>query len=99
MQKKRLAINLSCAHDNYQNSIALFHSLRSDSSTGLSLQPEDARMDPSPNEPTAREKLPVGQRLFDNMYLLLALGLLVMLVVFTAWGMWEVLAMPKGTLP
>jgi len=56
-------------------------------------------MDPSPNEPTAAEKLPVGQRLFDNMYLLLALGLLVMLVIFTAWGMWEVLAMPKGTLP
>ena len=56
-------------------------------------------MDSSPNEPTGDERLPVGQRLFDNMYLLLALGLLVMLVIFTAWGMWEVLAMPKGTLP
>ena len=56
-------------------------------------------MDPSPNEPPTGERLPVGQRLFDNMYLLLALGLLVMLVIFTAWGMWEVLAMPKGTLP
>ena len=56
-------------------------------------------MDPSPNAPAEDERPPIGQRLFDNMYLLLALGLLVMLVVFTAWGMWEVLSMPKGTLP
>ena len=56
-------------------------------------------MDPSPNEPTDGERLPIGQRLFDNMYLLLALGLVVMLVIFTAWGMWEVLSMPKGALP
>ena len=56
-------------------------------------------MDPSPNESAEDNRPPIGQRLFDNMYLLLALGLLVMLVVFTAWGMWEVLSMPKGTLP
>jgi hypothetical protein len=56
-------------------------------------------MDPSPNAPNASERVPLGQRVFDNMYLLLALGLLVMLVVFTAWGLWEILAMPKGTLP
>ena len=56
-------------------------------------------MDPSPNEPIVDERRPLGQRLFDNMYLLLALGLAVMLVVFTAWGMWEILSMPKGTLP
>ena len=53
-------------------------------------------MDPSPND---AERIPVGQRLFDNVYLLLGLGLLVMFVVFTAWGMWEILRMPKGTLP
>jgi hypothetical protein len=63
-------------------------------------------MDPSPSGPpdrvdplTGTEPVPFGQRLFDNMYLLLALGVLVMLVVFTAWGMWEILSMPKGTLP
>ena len=56
-------------------------------------------MDPSPNEQPAAERVPFGQRLFDNMYLLLALGVVVMLVVFTAWGMWEILSMPKGTLP
>lgn len=55
-------------------------------------------MDPSPNDAES-EKPPFGQRLFDNMYLLLAAGLLVMFVVFTAWGMWEILAMPQSTLP
>lgn len=57
-------------------------------------------MDPSPNDRTApAERIPLGQRLFDNAYLLLAFGLLVMFVVFTAWGMWEILSMPNGTLP
>ena len=59
-------------------------------------------MDPSPSGTTGTdvgEPVPFGQRLFDNMYLLLALGLLVMLVIFTAWGLWEILRMPKGTLP
>lgn len=60
-------------------------------------------MDPSPNA-TPRgtadaERVPLGQRLFDNMYLLLALGLAVMLVIFTGWGLLEILRMPKGTLP
>ena len=60
-------------------------------------------MDPSHNEPDtapqAAEPLPLGQRFFDNMYLLLALGVVIMLVVFTGWGIWEVVSMPKGTLP
>jgi hypothetical protein len=58
-------------------------------------------MDPSPPPDVIEtpEPIPLGQRLFDNMYLLLALGVLVMLVVFTAWGMWEIMSMPKGTLP
>ena len=57
-------------------------------------------MDPSPTDSQESvETPPLGQRLFDNMYLLLALGLFVMLVIFTAWGMWEILTMPKGTLP
>lgn len=42
---------------------------------------------------------PLMQRLFDNMYLLLFVGIVVMLVVYTGWGMWEILTMPKGTLP
>jgi hypothetical protein len=56
-------------------------------------------MDPSPDHTPESERIPLGQRLFDNVYLLLALGLLVMLVVFTGWGMWEILSIPQGTLP
>lgn len=57
-------------------------------------------MDPSASPPHAPdEPIPLGQRLFDNMYLLLFLGVAVMLVVFTAWGMWEIISMPTGTLP
>jgi hypothetical protein len=57
-------------------------------------------MDPAPSSTEAgAEPVPLGQRLFDNMYLLLAFGVTVMLVVFTGWGLWEIISMPKGTLP
>jgi hypothetical protein len=49
--------------------------------------------------PPPNESPPIWQRLFDNVFLLLALGLVVMFVVYTGWGMWEILSMPKGTLP
>lgn len=45
------------------------------------------------------QPVPLGQRLFDNVFLLLAAGLAVMLVVYTAWGLWEVLTLPPATLP
>lgn len=45
------------------------------------------------------EPPPLGQRLFDNVFLLLVLGIVVMLVVYTGWGTWEIMTMPKGTLP
>lgn len=55
-------------------------------------------MDPSPQEPD-KEPIPRIQRLFDNVWLLLVVGLVVMLVVYTGWGMWEILTMPQATLP
>lgn len=45
------------------------------------------------------DSIPLGQRLFDNMFLLLAAGLLVMFVFYTAWGLWEITSLPTGTLP
>ncbi len=42
---------------------------------------------------------PLGQRLFDNMFLLLGAGLLVMFVLYTAWGLWEITSLPTGPLP
>ena len=47
----------------------------------------------------AGAEVPLGQRLFDNMYLLLAAGLLVMFVLYTGWGLWEITSLPAGQLP
>ena len=43
--------------------------------------------------------LPLGQRLFDNIYLLLVAGIIVMAVLYTGWGMWEILTLPSTPLP
>lgn len=58
-------------------------------------------MSPSPpaSPPLPDESPPLLQRLFDNMFLLLALGLVIMLIVYTGWGVWEIISMPQGTLP
>ena len=42
---------------------------------------------------------PLGQRLYDNKYLLLGAGLFVMFLLYTAWGLWEITSLPSGTLP
>ena len=56
-------------------------------------------MPASIDPPDGAEAIPLGQRLFDNMFLLLAAGLVVMLVIYTAWGLWEILSLPQATLP
>jgi hypothetical protein len=43
--------------------------------------------------------IPLGQRLFDNVFLWLFAGIAVMLIVYTGWGLWEVLSLPQATLP
>jgi hypothetical protein len=45
------------------------------------------------------EPVPLAQRLFDNWFLLLIAGLAIMGLVYTGWGLWEVLTMPPSTLP
>ncbi len=47
----------------------------------------------------ARVSVPLGQRFFDNWPLLMVIGVLVMFVVFTGWGLWEIWTMPQATLP
>lgn len=44
------------------------------------------------------ERIPLGQRFFDNIFLLFFLGILVTAVVYVAWGMWEILTMPTSPL-
>jgi hypothetical protein len=45
------------------------------------------------------EEIPRAQKLFDNWWLLLIAGIAIMAVIYTGWGFWEVLTMPKATLP
>ena len=54
----------------------------------------DPSFPPSPSDP-----LPLGQRLFDNVFLLLGAGLGVMLLLYTGWGLWEIASLPTGPLP
>ena len=51
----------------------------------------------SPGSPP--EEIPLGQRIFDSPMVLLVAGILVMVVFYTAWGLWEVLSLPQATLP
>ena len=44
-----------------------------------------------PEPPTHEEQaVPLGQRLFDNVFLLLIAGIVVMAVIYTGWGLWEI---------
>jgi len=52
-----------------------------------------------PGAPPDEATVPLGQRLMDNPILLLVLGLLVMFVFYTGWGMWEILRLPQAPLP
>jgi hypothetical protein len=45
------------------------------------------------------DKVPLGQRLFDNPFLLLVAGIVVMAVFYTGWGIYEVMTLPQATLP
>ncbi len=52
------------------------------------------------NDPgTTTETVPLGQRLFDRPFLLLAAGLIVMFLFYTGWGLWEIFSLPAGKLP
>ena len=47
----------------------------------------------------ARTEIPLGQRLFDNWALLMIAGIVIMVVIYTGWGLWEIFTLPKATLP
>jgi hypothetical protein len=52
-----------------------------------------------PQAPGPDESVPLGQRLFDNVFLLLGAGLLIMLLLYTGWGLWEITSLPDAPLP
>ncbi|MDP2718531.1 MAG: hypothetical protein Q8P44_01665 [Dehalococcoidia bacterium] len=39
--------------------------------------------------------IPSGQRFYDNVWLLLILGLVVPTLIYTVWGLYEVMTIPK----
>ena len=51
------------------------------------------------DQPATTETIPIGQRLFENVYLLMAAGLFVVFVLYTGWGIWEIVHLPAARLP
>ena len=45
------------------------------------------------------QPLPFAQRLYDNWPLLMAAGIAIMALIYTAWGLWEIVTMPPAELP
>lgn len=45
------------------------------------------------------ERVPLGQRLLDQPFLLLVAGIAVMLVFYTLWGLAEILSLRPAPLP
>jgi hypothetical protein len=45
------------------------------------------------------EEMPLAQRLFDNWVLLMIAGIVIMAVIYTGWGLFEVFTMPQAQLP
>ncbi len=57
-------------------------------------------MTPEPHSGSSEgSDVPLGQRLMDNPILLLVLGMVIMLVFYTGWGLWEILSLPQAPLP
>ena len=54
-------------------------------------------------DPTTEERpqqpIPLGQRFFDNVFLLLVLGIVITFSMYTGWGLYEIMTLPKATLP
>jgi hypothetical protein len=45
------------------------------------------------------QPIPLGQRLYDNWLLLMVAGIVIMAVIYTGWGLWEITSMPSAELP
>jgi len=59
---------------------------------------DQTRATPSTGGEPPREP-PLLQRLYDRPFLLLIVGMVVMLVVYTFWGLWEIAKLPTAPLP
>ena len=48
------------------------------------------------SEDVTEEPIPAMQQILDNPFLLLFIGVFVPMVVYTAWGVWDILTLPIG---
>jgi len=68
------------------------------------MPPDDRPDDAGTPEPDAGAgvepgEIPWGQRLYDRPFVLLILGLAIMLICFTGWGLWEISKLTPAPLP
>ena len=56
-------------------------------------------MDDDRDGQASSTEVPFFQRLYDRPFVLMAFGMGVMLILFTAWGLWEIMTLPTATLP
>lgn len=61
--------------------------------------PEARGPNPPPREEAPGEPIPLGQRLLDSPFLLLAAGMIVMFLFFTGWGLVEIASLTPAPLP
>jgi hypothetical protein len=47
----------------------------------------------------AQGQIPLGQRIFDSPFLLLLAGFFTATVMYTVWGLIEILTLPQSPLP
>lgn len=59
---------------------------------------EGQHLDPAESA-SPSEQIPLGQRLFDNQYLLLVSGIIIVLILYTGWGLWEIHNLTPAPLP
>lgn len=52
---------------------------------------------PRPDNPP--EEIPWGQRFYDRPFLLLFLGIVIMAICFTGWGLVEITSLDPAPLP
>jgi hypothetical protein len=46
-----------------------------------------------------KDSIPLAQRIYDNWGLLMVAGIIIMVVIYTGWGLYEIMSMPKAELP
>ncbi len=49
---------------------------------------------PTPSQPETEERIPVMQRILDNPFLLLFLGVTIPTVFYVIWGVMEIVTIP-----